>query len=124
MLTQTEAYELAAVSSNMDNSVAAWIVLRVEGNPWGATFLIFSTDPASPEDALIWFYYADLHWSIPSSPRRDILLAFDERASKLTPGLPLLEAADEDLRRRIGVESVSREEVLETVLLSVRQAIP
>jgi hypothetical protein len=122
-IAKIRADAVAAVSTQIDRSVSGANALRVDANPWGSGFLVYRADPAGSEQVCVWLYYPNLSWTIPRSPKRDELFAFESGASKLTPRVPLFGMADEHVRRESGMAALPPDVVHETIVRAIRQGI-
>jgi hypothetical protein len=120
---QAKADAVETISLHLTSSRSDRLSLRAETNPWGAGFLVFTTDGTRPEDVRVWLFYPDLTWSLPPQKRRDEAFAFGAAESRATPGLPRLDTAERDVQHRFGLQAAKDEDLRRIVFYSMQRGI-
>lgn len=121
--TKIRSDAIAAVSGQIDGAVPTAVALRVEGNPWGSGLLVYDANAADVNDVRLWVYYPNLVWTIPPSPSRSELFAFDGQTSKLTPGVRQLAEAHDNVRRESGLTAIPADVVRKTILRAIAEGV-
>lgn len=118
---QLKADALVAVAGHVKHGDPAQLRLTAEGNPWGEGILVVSQAASNPGDVYAWLFWS-ARGTFPA--QRDLLYALDAQTAKLTPGVPLLIEASDDVQRRSGFEAVPITRVRQVILNSIRQNVP
>jgi hypothetical protein len=95
---------VSAVDAQLDGKFKGRISLRTEANQWGEGLIVYSDDPNS-ESQFIWVFAR--------GEREYQAYAFGKEEIAVTPRMPLLSSARQDVRRSVGLTNVSREQIRE-----------
>ena len=120
---EIRAGAVAAVTGHTDGATTSLLPLRVEANPWGAGFLVFTTEAERIEDVTVWLYYPDLGWSFPPREKRNRLFALNSGASRLTPRAQRFEAADAAAQSKSGLQSHPKSVIEVVVFYAIREDV-
>lgn len=111
-----ERFKTQAVSvvlSHMTDEDRRSYKLQGHGNPWGEGILVIDGNAHRPEDVRVWAYLAD----------GDRVFCLDRETQAITQDIPTIDAATDEVHRRLGLSAVSRSEIRSRVVTAIARGV-
>jgi hypothetical protein len=102
-----------AVSKIANEFVAtSRIELKARFNPWGSGILVYGTRIGDLERRYVWISLKSTDLVRPNQKIQDDTFALSSEAASLTPEIPLLSTASDEVRTHAGLTSVSWDDIV------------